>query len=745
MSDITEGIRTRRDNKFKHPGLPDLPVQGRVPRRSKAQKAEDDKILEEAHQAQERAAVEGLQWLAAMQMVMEEAEEQGVVTKPKPVKPHARPVKKKVVPAKPAGTGVEDQEESSQDTNIEDGTKKKNQRAVKTSLKDAINNARGSLTGKVELIQGPRVGDKKGKSSTATTNPKFSLIKRVDGWISDISPDTTELLKTSSASKTRTTASALSLAHGPPSSALSSSCATSGLAITTKSSKSKAPPALANASDAPKALVGRFDDESDDSQECLDAFIQKTKGKQSSLRITSDAMPEDALSSTEDLQDIDIDAPMDLDDALVDLEDNLFEGKDARMSKAVDSDSSLSNGILFHRSKKRKLADTKSSTLVLESTPYEDTSDVEVIDVPSGPVAMANTTKTAVHLTSSTAIAVSQLATTKMQPPAKKVKIEEDIDASTAQLTLTAPPGYWIEKQYKTRSSYRNYHLPPHCQDQRWPKQFLPTLYLWAGSQNDLWQFLDAPLVEALQSIYDVVYSEESDLDYKVTAQGSVFGVAIQRLAEWRSNFGSTGLASMMDFFTRNADTDPETLADALLEDFAFIYEDMENLDPMQAFRSPFMLQLFATAHLHAILGHVEVPALKTYVLSVVGMTGVIGICAASLERAIKRLRVNAIDIDVDTLDLGPAQMKRKLRTPKTFNKATGKDSTTENAFSINNWGSVTASYVVAIKAKGDDYMRTTTLTARKLLKKSGSVGLQKYFRTDDDGSEAVDIRAILW
>ncbi|KAG2107613.1 uncharacterized protein F5147DRAFT_774057 [Suillus discolor] len=702
MSDITEGIRTRRDNKFKHPGLPDLPVQGQ-PTKLKS----------------------GLQWLAAMQMEMEEAEEQGVATKPKPVKPRARPVKKKVVPAKPAGTGVEDQEESSQDTNIEDGTKKKNQRAVKTSLKDAINNARGSLTGKVELIQGPRVGDKKGKSSTATY--------------------ATELLKTSSASKTRTTASALSLAHGPPSSALSSSCATSVLAITTKSSKSKAPPALANASDAPKALVGGFDDESDDSQERLDAFIQKTKGKQSSLRITSDAMPEDALSSTEDLQDIDIDAPMDLDDALVDLEDNLFEGKDARMSKAVDSDSSLSDGILFRRSKKRKLADTKSSTLVLESTPYEDTSDVEVIDVPLGPVAMANTTKTAMCLTSLTAVAVSQSATTKMQPPAKKVKIEEDVDASTAQLTLTAPPGYWIEKQYKTRSSYRNYHLPPHCQDQRWPKQFLPTLYLWTGSQNDLWQFLDAPLVKALQSIYDVVYSEESDLDYKVTAQGSVFGVATQRLAEWRSNFGSTGLAIMMDFFTRNADTDPETLADALLEDFAFIYEDMENLDPMQAFRSPFMLQLFATTHLHAILGHVEVPALKTYVLSIVGMTGVIGICAASLERAIKRLRVNAIDIDVDTLDLGPAQMKRKLRTLKTFNKATGKDSTTENAFSINNWGSVTASYVVAIKAKGDDYMRTTTLTARKLLKKSGSVGLQKYFRTDDDGSEAVDIRAILW
>lgn len=122
-------------------------------------------------------------------------------------------------------------------------------------------------------------------TSKFRTNPKFSLIKCVDGWISDVSPDATELSKTSSASKTHTTTSALSLAHGPPSSALSSSCATSVLSVTTKSSKFQAPPALANASDAPKALVGGFDDESDDSQEHLDAFIQKMKGKQSSLRV----------------------------------------------------------------------------------------------------------------------------------------------------------------------------------------------------------------------------------------------------------------------------------------------------------------------------------------------------------------------------------------------------------------------------------------------------------------------------
>jgi hypothetical protein len=43
-----------------------------------------------------------------------------------------------------------------------------------------------------------------------------------------------------------------------------------------------------------------------------------------------------------------------------------------------------------------------------------------------------------------------------------------------------------------------------------------------AGSQDDLWQFMDAPLIEAISLIFDVVYL---DLMYKVTAQGSVFSI----------------------------------------------------------------------------------------------------------------------------------------------------------------------------------------------------------------------------
>jgi hypothetical protein len=52
----------------------------------------------------------------------------------------------------------------------------------------------------------------------------------------------------------------------------------------------------------------------------------------------------------------------------------------------------------------------------------------------------------------------------------------------------------------------------------------------------------------------------------------------------------------------------------------------------MKAFQSPFMLQLFATVHLHSTIGHVEVTALKTDVLAAVGVASVLAICAASVS-----------------------------------------------------------------------------------------------------------------
>lgn len=82
----------------------------------------------------------------------------------------------------------------------------------------------------------------------------------------------------------------------------------------------------------------------------------------------------------------------------------------------------------------------------------------------------------------------------------------------------------------------------------------------------------------------------------------------------------------------RNDDTSPSDLAEYLLLDFAFLYEDLDVIDKMKTFRSPFMLQLVATGHLQATIGHANVPALNTEALTASGISGVVGIAAAAVS-----------------------------------------------------------------------------------------------------------------
>lgn len=164
-------------------------LQGKISRRSKAQKAEDDRALQKIREADERAAMEGLQRLAAMEVEMEEAA-QGAAKKPAPVKPRPRQVKKQAVaPAPPAdkkttsagksggnrkhkltdadpheGAIVEDSEGGGFDYVDGGEVRKKAKKRTKMSLKDKVGEVR--LMGQVgSTIQGARVEDQKGKSS----------------------------------------------------------------------------------------------------------------------------------------------------------------------------------------------------------------------------------------------------------------------------------------------------------------------------------------------------------------------------------------------------------------------------------------------------------------------------------------------------------------------------------------------------------------------------------------------------
>ncbi|KAG2040056.1 hypothetical protein BDR03DRAFT_980373 [Suillus americanus] len=329
------------------------------------------------------------------------------------------------------------------------------------------------------------------------------------------------------------------------------------------------------------------------------------------------SMPSDIEADFEDNDPMDTED--DVENDMEVLEDNFNPNEDAKMSEDSDGGSDLSFPRLNNKKHKLASAHTKPQRVLVDLL----SSDEELEALLTAVVGVV--AKKAMQVTSSTSVAVSEAAATA-KPPAKKAKTEEGANDNTKPM-LVPLPSHWIKKQYKSHSTYWNSDLPLQCQDQWWPKHFLSTLYLWAGSQNDLWQFADNSLVEVLQCIFDVVYP---DLQYKLTIQGSVFGVATQHLAEWHSNFGSTGLAFMIDFFAQNKDTNPKDLSEVLLEEFVFLFEDLDYSDTMKAFQSPFMIQLFATAHLHSIVGHAHVTAIKTDVLAASGMAGVLALCASS-------------------------------------------------------------------------------------------------------------------
>ncbi|KAG1874756.1 hypothetical protein DFJ58DRAFT_836469 [Suillus subalutaceus] len=153
----------------------------------------------------------------------------------------------------------------------------------------------------------------------------------------------------------------------------------------------------------------------------------------------------------------------------------------------------------------------------------------------------------------------------------------------------------------KTHGAYRTVDLPAAMQvDQHWAKNFIPTIMLWARSYEDIWSIPDEVLLHHTQLVFNAVYS---DLNIVIVHGGVIHSLTAQHISEWRSNFGSTGLVIIMDFLSQNSNVDPVKLTKSLLVDWASLFEDPDSPSPLTAYRSPFILQLFGTAHLNAING----------------------------------------------------------------------------------------------------------------------------------------------
>jgi hypothetical protein len=86
----------------------------------------------------------------------------------------------------------------------------------------------------------------------------------------------------------------------------------------------------------------------------------------------------------------------------------------------------------------------------------------------------------------------------------KKAKLELSALSVHASDVLDTKP-----EQMKKRSAYRNIDLPGAVLvDQRWTKKFLPTIMLWAGNYDTIWNIPDDVLLRHVQQIFDAVYKE---------------------------------------------------------------------------------------------------------------------------------------------------------------------------------------------------------------------------------------------
>ncbi|KIM51510.1 hypothetical protein SCLCIDRAFT_44625, partial [Scleroderma citrinum Foug A] len=121
--------------------------------------------------------------------------------------------------------------------------------------------------------------------------------------------------------------------------------------------------------------------------------------------------------------------------------------------------------------------------------------------------------------------------------------------------------------------------------DRRWSKNMLPTLLLWLGDQPNVWSIPEEDLIHALREITKVIFPKFTDLQ-DIHPNMPIFSL-VSHLA--------------LDITI-------------LTTDRAFAYNGMKSEDQEKAFRSTFVFQLLANAHLHVCFRSVDVPALQLLV-----------------------------------------------------------------------------------------------------------------------------------
>ncbi|KAG2029775.1 hypothetical protein BDR03DRAFT_987531 [Suillus americanus] len=686
MSSTEASHRTRASNATARPGKIVLDVQTK--RRTKAQKAADDLAIKKPKKRRSKRELSAL--LVQKELLTNRATP--VRPKPKAQKATKGTVKggdnctNSVLDDVPDADVEEDAAEP-----MDHGTLGKGKKAAKRSgkklIRDTISNVQKKISESMLIAEcdvninsidnKPKArADGKGSMSSSinATTQKFALGGRVTNWVSGVRPGQLELVSRQSSRQSSTSTQA------PPTSIFSHDTASSAATSAAQpQTQTQIPLPLTQVADCipEDALTGGFADEIDDSLECeaacLDSKQKKGKSKVASIfdEDSDCGGPKAPFTQIPSIE-------FDLDDEL--MVSFMQEDEDLQEPKApfTQMDDHIATLALKRKASVDSVSDNDEQSQWSMDIDCDDVEDM--IEDFNSELPQAN------PITSATT------SNADIKPPAPK-----------------KPPAQ-----------------PPAMQaDQHWAKTFLPTIMMWAGTYEDIWSIPDDVLLHHVQLVFNVVYHELKI----VVVHG---GVTAQCISEWRSNFGSTAIVIIVNFLARNTDCNSSELASSLLASWAFLYEDPDNINPLTAYRSPFILQLYGRAHLSAINGYVEVPSLDLGALAMIGTSRVLALSAAALECALGMILCK--ELKVQEILLSASRGNFMIKLPKVLNKATGKKTNAPFLFSAARWPKATNSYIKSISSKPSGYVEAMVKMAHAILQDVAEIpGLLNNYESDKD------------
>ncbi|KAF9234885.1 hypothetical protein BU15DRAFT_65319 [Melanogaster broomeanus] len=720
--------RTRATNVNKHPGDIVKPSK----RRTKAEKAVDDKRLKDAEAAKAQAAKDSIQRLALMEIDADMKVAEAKANKLRAVRPRPRP-RVRAPHGTSSGTVAPAAMRAKGDVSMgSSGMKTLTEAVGKASMPSspepeamviAVTQAPMSSTSLKQSIKDWKIqhGNKAIDADVRweRSSKKFALGGQVKNWAANVAkasraPDSHDAKHSATNSSTLVTTPCSTIPAFPATSTSSLELSSSALSLV--------PP------HAPDFDMEIFADAVDDTEEKI-ATIKGTKAGSTGVKeMVAIIQPAES--------DEDVSGPL----MPVGTHVTSYSFKRKANEAEVVSDSEPDD------------EPDDNSDMKLTPAPADlDGAPKMVKPTPKKGKGHRTTASTSVGVTVNTHLSWQKkikleepIPTIAAHPPGSSVDDSASVSTSNPQAldnVRRGADGYIIET-IKKRCDYSNKDLPV-ASDHRWSRGVIATVTLWCGIQDNVWSIPEDKLTAALQVIIDVVYP---GLKYRVTPAGSVFGVAIQRISEWHGGFGSTALAMMVDFFSRFDDNvDIRTAAVALHKDYRFLQEDPDEPSADRCYRSGFLLELIASMHLSNIVGFVDILGWDTQKVSRgEGQEGVIAIAAAALERAVQFIMDGTIDIEQILQAMAEtSDPKPKIKLPKVLNKATGRETSAPYQFSASNWGGNTAGYKDSILNRGSAFVRATVASAQ-LLKNVGTSNNTSDGRNDASES-SVNPQALLY